>query len=433
MALYGSFSSMSLPDLLQWVSNGGKTGTLEVEHNKVVKRVVFREGRVIACSSDEPSELLGHYLVSLGKMNEETLRKALAKLEASRKHLGEIVVEMGVISREELARHLTAKAEETIFSLFDWEDAVFRFFDSLLPRQPIFPVNLRVEEILLQGMQRYDEMKRIRAVFNDPGIVLRRAAKPPPADISRSRMARRIYDLINGERTVAEILLHAHASEYLVTKFLFELFRTGIVEIEGVVPVPSATAQRVPALGGPLGAPSVGKWQADALGPGAPEDSLAQMDPRTGASAAVADPPAGSEVPSARTPSVAATETSLNLARRTMEQGDYDAAIEILNEAYRAEPNHDSLRRLLTEAEAAFVEKAYRHFLPASKVPFLIRRAEDLTNERITPNEFFLLSRIDGTWDVKSIIQISPLREVDALRAMKRMRDRGFIDLRDPD
>jgi len=33
---------------------------------------------------------------------------------------------------------------------------------------------------------------------------------------------------------------------------------------------------------------------------------------------------------------------------------------------------------------------------------------------------------------VKSIIQISPVREVDALRVLKRMRERGFIALQDP-
>ena len=33
---------------------------------------------------------------------------------------------------------------------------------------------------------------------------------------------------------------------------------------------------------------------------------------------------------------------------------------------------------------------------------------------------------------VKSIIQITPLREVDVLRTLKRMREKGLIDLKDP-
>jgi hypothetical protein len=63
----------------------------------------------------------------------------------------------------------------------------------------------------------------------------------------------------------------------------------------------------------------------------------------------------------------------------------------------------------------------------------LARRVETLTTEHLSPAEFFLLSRIDGSWDVKSIIQITPLREVDVLRTLKKMREKGVIDLKDPE
>ena len=55
-----------------------------------------------------------------------------------------------------------------------------------------------------------------------------------------------------------------------------------------------------------------------------------------------------------------------------------------------------------------------------------------LESQQLSPEEFFLISRIDGSWDVKSIIQVSPLREVDALKTLRRMKDQGLIVLRDP-
>ena len=53
-----------------------------------------------------------------------------------------------------------------------------------------------------------------------------------------------------------------------------------------------------------------------------------------------------------------------------------------------------------------------------------------LRGERLTPEEVFLISRINGSWELKSIIDISPLGEVEALRIMKRLKDRGIITLR---
>ena len=55
-----------------------------------------------------------------------------------------------------------------------------------------------------------------------------------------------------------------------------------------------------------------------------------------------------------------------------------------------------------------------------------------LETESLSPSEFFLISRVDGSWDVKSIVQIAPLREVDVLITMKRLREKGVIDFRDP-
>ena len=125
-------------------------------------------------------------------------------------------------------------------------------------------------------------------------------------------------------------------------------------------------------------------------------------------------------------------ELNLEKARRLMSESQFEQALEILDKLYREHPGDESLRRLTAEAEMAFVEKAYRHYLPPSKIPVLRRESDSLKDEDLSPSEFFLLSRIDGTWDIKSIIQIAPLRESEALRALKRMRENGLIELQDP-
>jgi hypothetical protein len=416
MPVQGNLATMSLTEILQWLGNAGKTGTLSIERNKVVKRILVREGRVIACASQEPSDMLGHFLVSRGKITEETLRNALAQQESKKAHLGRILVAAGALTEDELRVLLEDKAQETIFGLFDWDDAEFRFADGESPDTNIFAVNMRVEDILLRGAQRWDEMQRFRAVFNDPGIVLRRTERKPPAEVFRNRMARRIFESINGERTVAEILLHAHGSEYLVTKFLFELNRAGVAEVAGVKPVERAPEPP------PVPIPFA-------------EDLL--PEPPVPVSAPVPVKPAGKKpargkdsVPSAAPPAV--EDGDLEFARRLLNRGEFDSALEILDRAYKAQPGDEALRRILAEAEASFVEKAYRHYLPPTKIVALSKGMDAMTAERLSPTEFFLLSRIDGTWDIKSIIQITPLREVDVLRTLKRMREKGLIDLKDP-
>ncbi|HKQ59676.1 MAG TPA: DUF4388 domain-containing protein, partial [Candidatus Polarisedimenticolaceae bacterium] len=234
MPLLGTLRTMSLPDLLQWLGNSSKTGTLAVERNKIRKCIVMDEGKIVGCSSDDPPERLGQYLLSQGRISEEQLRGALLRQERTRKYLGSILVELGFLTAEDLMAHLESKAEETIYSLFEWDDAIFRFREELDGEVHTFPVSLRVEDVLLRGLRRYDEVQRIREVFDDQGIVLARTGRTPPAEILGSKVGRRIYEAIDGERTVADVLLHVHGSEYLVTKLLFELHRNGLVQKVGV-------------------------------------------------------------------------------------------------------------------------------------------------------------------------------------------------------
>ena len=419
MSLQGSLSTMPLPDLLQWIAGVRKTGTLELARGKGSKRILFREGRVAACASDEPADRLGHFLVSRGRITVAVLRDALAKQEASGKHLGALLVESGALTEQDLAHHLEAKAEETLISVFDWHDAAFTWHEGALPEGYVLPLNLRVEELLLRGARRHDEAKRIDAVFHDPGIVLSRTGKRPPAEVFKNRMARGIYQSINGTRTVAEILLHAHGSEFLVKRFLFELFRSGMVEI-----------LEVRAVAEPEGPPPVlAPEPVSVRQPAAPA-------PAPVAVATAAPRPAAAPAPAARALSPRddprKVQAALDAARRLQERGELDAALDLLNAVHRANPEDDALRRLVLDAEVAFAEKAWKHYVPAGKVPVLTRPVDSLTGETLSPLEVFLLSRVDGSWDVKSIIQVAPIREVDALRTLKKLRERGLIELRDP-
>lgn len=430
MPLFGTLKTMLLPDLLQWLGNSRKSGTLQIESKRVRKWLSFRDGHIVGCYSDDPPERLGQFLLARGKITEDQLRVGLEKQESEKKHLGKVLTEMGALKMEEITPLLEAKAEETIYSLFEWTEAVFRFHQTISQHANIFPVDLRVEDVLLRGLQRFDEVERIRTVFNDPGIVLRHTQTSPPAGVLANRMARLLYEAVNGERTVAEILLHIHGSEFLVTKFLFQLHRNGFLEIIGTKPTRTPAAPVAAAVSSPV---STAETQTAAD----PDDlciDLQALD--TPAPAEMFDiPDIFSET--AQNDELAETadpqlSQELSLVKAMLRDSKYVEALELLNMVYDAQPSNTSVGELLKKSEAEFIDKAYRHFLPATKIPVLNCDPQELESQNLSPSEFFLLSRIDGSWDVKSIIQVAPLREVDALLTLKRMREKGVIDLRDP-
>jgi len=117
-------------------------------------------------------------------------------------------------------------------------------------------------------------------------------------------------------------------------------------------------------------------------------------------------------------------------AERKLE-GDPEAALLIVQKALQQQPNNPEAQSLLPTAEDKYIKRVYETsgFGPKS-VPQLRVSASDLTTEQIDPQEGFVLSRINGSWDIQSIISICPFREADCLRMIKKLRERGIVEIK---
>jgi len=224
---------MALPDLLQWVGANRKSGVLELERCGSHRRIAFSGGCIVACSTDDPA-LLGHFLLSANRVTPDQLRVALECCRSSGKDLRRTLSEMGALDEAEIERQLAKRAEETIYSLFEWTDARFRFEDGAALETPYVKVDVTVDAILLNGLQRLDEMAMIRRLFHSSGMILARTGTPAPPQISNSGMARRILRAVDGRTSLAELLRQSQVSEFLVLKFLYHLVHKGVLVVQEV-------------------------------------------------------------------------------------------------------------------------------------------------------------------------------------------------------
>jgi hypothetical protein len=420
MPVHGDLKTMSLCDLLQWAGLNHKTGVLELERNKVCRRIEFRKGKIGACSSDDPPSLLGQFLLSRGKITRECLQRALARQERTGENLGVILRDEGAMTQVELTRQVAAKAEETIQGLFDWEDAVFRFHEGATLEPNQIEVNLSVDDVLLKGIQHHDELQRMRKIFESSGVVLRHTGKPAPSKLLARTLPRQIWESIDGKKTLAEILLHAHGSEFLVIKLLYTLHTRGFVEIQEVRP---AAPDAATLLDPPAECREEDDTKWDVFG-------LADLDPNVDLpETSGVGAPVAAEAP----PMTAAIELDeeIDVASRMLARGEYEAALELLNASYRLHPNENHLRRLIAKAEKAYVKHVQRCGLSYDRVP-VVREARDESSGDLGPQECFLMSLFNGEADVRSILWVAPLREVDALRTMRQLVDKQVIELREP-
>lgn len=384
MGIVGNLRTMQLEELLQWLSQSKKSGTLEINSGKIEKRIFFKDGRILSSSSSKPEEYLGHFLVSHGLISEMELSKAIELQEKTRTLLGKILVTTGALRENDLHRMLRFKAEESIYDLFAWTEADFRFLDDVLPESAMVPMDLDVTAIVMEGVQRVDEWRRIRQLIPTHEAI---PVVVGELDLDRARPGeRRILELIDDDRTVEEIRLQTHSSDFHVCRVLWEQHRLGTVKI--IKP----------------------RW------------SVPPPDNGTGA---------GGQPGSTTTAIAAALSATalLEAARLYLEQTSYETALRHLRAARSLEPDNRDVLDALTSGEKQIREQIERDGVKLTSIPQLATSMDQLTSAKISPQEGFMLTRINGTYDIHSIIKITPMPQLDALMVFWKLAKAGHIRL----
>src|SRR5580700_6535027 len=101
MAIRGSLREASLPDVLQLLSMGKKTGCLSVTHRHNFGYIYFDRGRIAYGSIVNRRDRLGDLLVNAGLLSPEQLETIIAAQSAEPdQRLGDLLVRHGMVTRE---------------------------------------------------------------------------------------------------------------------------------------------------------------------------------------------------------------------------------------------------------------------------------------------------------------------------------------------
>jgi hypothetical protein len=113
-----------------------------------------------------------------------------------------------------------------------------------------------------------------------------------------------------------------------------------------------------------------------------------------------------------------------------LKEGRFDAALEAYERVLALDSvNQAAKKGLLAVAEARQKAKTAKR-IPLDRVPVLRLTAVTLAQQQFDPQEGFVLSRINGSWDVRSLLKVCPMAEEEVLLILSRLLDRRVIELR---
>jgi len=123
----------------------------------------------------------------------------------------------------------------------------------------------------------------------------------------------------------------------------------------------------------------------------------------------------------------------INQAQVLVVERQFEEAAIVFKSLLAADPSDRRVRNLLREAEREQVATLYEELSPVA-VPILLGGASSLESpagRRLSPVEREVAARVNGTWDVASIALSCPLREVETLKAIRKLVRLGLVDLLD--
>jgi tetratricopeptide (TPR) repeat protein len=235
MAIKGSLKEASLPDVIQLLFLGRRTGCLALADRQNFGTIYFDEGQIVDAAIVNRRDRLGDLLVRSKRITAEQLQAAVEGQDAARERkLGEILVEQGSLSLEELQDYIRLQVEEAVYYLFTWSQGTFNFEAGVRPDREDFLVRINPEYLLLEGARRVDEWSLIQKKIPTFDLIFSvDAVHVGQSDVTLSAAQRGLLPLLDGTRDVQQVVEESGLVEFEVGQALYGLIQAGFAHRVG--------------------------------------------------------------------------------------------------------------------------------------------------------------------------------------------------------
>jgi CheY-like chemotaxis protein len=255
IALFGDIGIIPIGAVLQLLQIESKTGVLVITDAKTEVSIAIREGLIdlVQARGAGAEFRLGRYFVEHGLVTPDDIDRLLRdnaptprpppleppprhalreEASAARKLLGDLLVDSGRVTREQLREALARQSSELVYEVLRWPRGRFEFRRESLPALAgSARLALPVASVVMEGFRRVDEWRVVEATLgNFESVLLTDSSAVDAVGVDRlAKPEQRLLEMVDGERTVREIVEQSHMSSFDACKILFSLLEARLV------------------------------------------------------------------------------------------------------------------------------------------------------------------------------------------------------------
>lgn len=232
MNLQGEFEGSFLTSILQLLCYEQNSGILLVTCGRKECKVIFQEGTIVYAQSSQKKARLGAMLRRDGIISIGQLRDAVNARRDSRDAIGKILLDRGYISLEVLKKYNCKQVEEILYSILFWKKGNFIYKATSVKFDGKVITHLNPMKLILEASRRIDEMSLLTGTITNDLLVYKKTADKGknPDELNFSHTEAHILNLIDGTRSVRDIIAAGNYDEFTVYKTIFSLISSGLIE-----------------------------------------------------------------------------------------------------------------------------------------------------------------------------------------------------------
>jgi CheY-like chemotaxis protein len=258
VALSGDISVIPIGAVLQLLQIEARSGVLVVTDGKTEVTLIVRNGLIdLVHARGAGSEFrLGRYFVERGLVTPGEIDRLLrehapvsgaprphhgppesgarttSSQETPRKLLGDLLVQTGRITAEQLREGLARQSSELVYEILRWPGGRFEFRrDDAATAAAAVQLALPVASVVMEGFRRVDEWRVVEAGLGSfESVLLADRMAVDAAQVDRlAKPEQKLLEMVDGERTVNEIIEQSHMSSFDACKILYQLLEARLV------------------------------------------------------------------------------------------------------------------------------------------------------------------------------------------------------------
>ncbi|MCG6919281.1 MAG: PilZ domain-containing protein [Deltaproteobacteria bacterium] len=156
--LKGKLKSLGLPGIFQVLSLEHKSGVLHFIRGQTGRAICFRDGKIIAATGGECLRL-GHILRNKRLISWEKLKEALERARDSNRRLGEVLLDLGLVSNDILKNTVRFQIQQTVSDLASWGEGEFEFRDCSVDFDNRSVDEIDTRTLIFEAARRVDESR----------------------------------------------------------------------------------------------------------------------------------------------------------------------------------------------------------------------------------------------------------------------------------